>query len=157
MILRSLIKSCNAFHSDSVAGAKNALKKGRERATQEAMQQQQAQQEAAAQMQQQQLEAQRQMAIEDREDKQAHEKELKIMEHENKIILKEIDSFKFQRDQDVNNNNVPDQLEIERLRSDERKDLRKNAIEEKKIAQKDRELDIKRKELAKKSREKQSK
>jgi len=70
----------------------------------------------AAQQQQAQFEAQLQADQARIEDEQAHEKELALIDRETKITLKEIDSFKFQQDQDINNNRVPDQLEIEKLR-----------------------------------------
>lgn len=142
------------LETDSVAAKKSILKKGKER--QQQMQQQQAQQEneQAQQMQQQQLEAQRQMAQEDREDKQAHEIEKETLKGEFMLKGKEIDSFKFAEDQDVNNNNIPDQLEVEKLRAGERNDVRKNAIEEKKLVQKDKELDIKKQDLAAKRNKK---
>jgi hypothetical protein len=141
----------DALNTDSIALAKSILTKGRERAQQEAMQMQQQQQQAEMQAAQQQFEQQRQIATEDREDKQAHELEKERVKGEFMLRGKEIDSFKFAQDQDINNNNVPDQLEIERLRQEERKDIRKNAIEEKKIAQKDKELEIKKREIAKKN------
>jgi hypothetical protein len=141
------------LETDSLAAAKNIFTKGRDKAQQEAMQQQQQQQESQAQMQQQQLEAQRQMAIEEREDKQAHEKELKQMDIDAKVAVAEINSFKFQQDQDVNDNNIPDQLEIEKLRLDERKDMRKHSLENRKLNQKDREIDIKSMDLKEKRRQ----
>ncbi len=68
------------------------------------------------------------------EDQQAHEVQLKQMELNNKIQLAEIDSFKFQKDQDLNNDGVPDQLQLEKARLDY--DI------------KTKELDLKKKELA---------
>jgi hypothetical protein len=140
----------NTLQTDSIASAKNILQKGRERAQQEAMQQQQQQQEAEAQQMREQQEYQLQIAREDREDKQAHELEKERIKGEYMLKAKEIDSFKFQQDQDINDNNVPDQLEVERLRQDNIKDMRKNAIEQKKLDLKNKELEIKREDLKKK-------
>jgi hypothetical protein len=144
------------LETDSIAASKNILKKGRERA--EALAQQQAEAQNKAQMEAQQAAQEHALEIarEEREDKQAHELEKEALKGEYMLKGKEIDSFKFVQDQDVNNNNVPDQLEVEKLRADERKDLRKDKIENKKIIQKDRELDIKKEDLRQK-RNKQSK
>jgi hypothetical protein len=71
------------------------------------------------------------MAIE--EQKRATEMEIARLESDTKIKVAEIGSFSRQMDQDVNDNNVPDQLEIEKLRVN--------------TALKERELDIKEKEL----------
>lgn len=80
-------------------------------------------------MQNQQIEAQKQM--------QAAEQEFQLEKQKRdlkaKILIAEINSFSRQ-DQDINDNNIPDQLEIEQVRAG--------------IRQKDRELDIKEKELA---------
>lgn len=129
--------------TESIAQAKNILRKAEGKAQQNAQQAQEA--EMAKMQEEKQLEMQ--LAAEEREDKQAHEKELKRMDIDGKILIAEINSFKMQQDQDVNNNNIPDQLEIEKLRLDERKDLRKNTIEEKKLDQKDKELKLKSQEL----------
>lgn len=54
-------------------------------------------------------------------------------ELDTKVLIAEIDSFKFQRDQDVDNDNVPDQLELEKFRVDTALKSRKLDLEEKKI------------------------
>lgn len=136
----------SALETNSIGLSKSILQKSEQKARQAA---QEARQGELAQLQAE-KEADRLAAREDREDKQAHEEKLKKMDIDGKIYIAEINSFKFQQDQDVNNNQVPDQLEIEKVRLDERKDIRKNSIEEKKIVQKDRELDIKDKDLAQK-------
>ena len=138
------------LETESIAAGKNILTKGRERAEKITAQQQQAQQDAM-------LKQQLELAREEREDKQAHEIEKETLKGEYMLKAKEIDSFKFQQDQDVNNNNIPDQLEVEKLRSKERSDLRKDAQESKKIKQKDKELEIKEKDLAAKRRQSSAK
>jgi hypothetical protein len=141
------------LETDSIATAKQVLRKSKQKA-----------QEREDEVSKQQSEAQQaaeqkaiQMAREDREDKQAHEKELKEMdveikkaEMQNKITLKEIDSFKFAQDQDINNNQVPDQLEIERLRQSNIKNEADNVIEHKKLELKDKEIEVKREDLKEK-------
>jgi hypothetical protein len=65
-----------------------------------------------------------------------------------KLAVAEINSFRNQMDQDINNNNVPDQLEIEKLKAQVNFNARKLDIEEKKLKQKEEkdkeELKIKR-------------
>lgn len=109
------------------------------------MQQQQSQME--------QLQAQIEAEKERMEDQQAHEKELKEMELENKILLAEIDSFKFQQMQDSDQNGVPDQLEIAKFQTDAAIKNRKLDLEEAKLKQdkaiKEEEIKIKKKQANK--------
>lgn len=84
--------------------------------TAERLQQEQQQQEIQAQQQVQQMKSDTEM-------------EIAVMNNETKIKVAEIQSFSFQKDQDVNDNQVPDQLEIQKLRAN--------------IELKNRELDIK--------------
>ena len=79
-------------------------------------QRQQQAEERQQKAQQDHLEKLKQMEIEAREDEQAHELEIKKLENETKIRQAEINAFRFQQDQDINNNRIPDQLEIERLK-----------------------------------------
>lgn len=79
------------------------------------------------QLQQQQLEAQQQM----QQSEQAFELEKQQREIDKDITVAEIGSFRFLQDQDSNNNQVPDQLEIERLRNDKEYKDKKLALEEK--------------------------
>lgn len=106
------------------------------------------------QMQQRQEESQRQMqqaaiqAENERLERQfQHEKELKQMDMEIAKMKAEIDVFKFQNDLDMNNDGVPDPLQIERLRTDkelkekellfkERQHKDKMALERKKASEK---------------------
>jgi hypothetical protein len=81
--------------------------KDRERKEQQALQAQQ-------QAQQQQIQAQAEAV-----DKQMkHEWDMQTRELENDILGKEIDVFKFQTDMDLNNDGVPDPLQIEKLKAD---------------------------------------
>lgn len=50
------------------------------------------------------------------------------------IELKEMDVFKYQRELDSNNNNVPDHLEVEKLKLEERKHQDSLTLEREKIA-----------------------
>jgi hypothetical protein len=72
------------------------------------------QQEAQQQAQQAAIKAQK----ESEEAARQHEWNMQTRELENDIIGKEIDVFKFQRDLDMNNDGVPDPLQIERLKNE---------------------------------------
>jgi hypothetical protein len=124
------------LETDSVAKAKSVLQRAEDKAAEQAQQAQQQAEEARQKEVQMGIDA----AKEDREDRQAHEIEKETLKGNFKLKEKEIDSFKFQQDQDSNNNGVPDQLEIAKLRQQQLNDSAKNSIELKKIAQKDREI-----------------
>lgn len=89
--------------------------------------------EAAASSQQAQLQAQAEM------EKQQRDFELEKLdkELEGKILIAQIESFKFKEDQDIDKDGFPDQLEVERFREE--------------IRLKDRELDIKEKDVKNKA------
>jgi len=96
-------------------------------------QQQQAEdnlQQRQLQIQQQQLEVQQQMA----ERKHEQEKELKQMEIDSKERIAAMDVYKFQQELDVDRNGIPDPQEA--------------YIETRKLQQKDREIDIKQRQVA---------
>lgn len=99
---------------------------------------------------QQQMEAQRAM----QQEEQAFELEKQSRDHQNKILLAEIDSFKFQQDQDINDNQVPDQLELARFHEDTKLKSRQLQLDEYKlknqIRQKDEELEIKKRQANRK-------
>lgn len=105
------------------------------------MAQQQAQQQAELDNQKQMQEAQ--LAAEER--RMTHEKELKQMDIDAQIEKAQIDSFKFVDSQDSNTDGIPDQLQIEKIKSDNQLDNRKLDIEEKKLAQ---EKELKTQEIA---------
>lgn len=86
------------------------------------------QQEQAAQTLQQQAELQKQQ--------QEFELEKQQREFEHDILLAQIESFKFQRDQDINDNQVPDQLEIAKFKADVALKSRQLDIQEEALAQK---------------------
>lgn len=83
----------------------------------------------AAQQQQQEIQAQMQMA----QEKQAWESSEREKDRINKLHIAEIDSMKFLRDQDSDNNGVPDQLEIEKFRHQVEMDEQKLDIEREKV------------------------
>jgi len=84
-----------------------------------------------------------QLAAEER--RMTHEKELKQMDIDAQIEKAQIDSFKFVQDQDSNTDGIPDQLQIEKIKSDNQLTNRKLDIEEKKLAQ---EKELKTQEIA---------
>lgn len=109
-----------------------------ERASEESMQaQSSAQQEAQKQA----------MLIQSElEDKKfEHEKELKQMEIDADIYMKQMDVFKFQKDLDSDNNGIPDPLEVEKFLHQQKMDHAALDLEKKKLDQKDKEIQIKNK------------
>lgn len=89
----------------------------------------------AIELQQQQFQQQQQAQMEFLQAEQDFELEKLELEIEGKIAVAEINSFARQMDQDINDNNVPDQLEIEKLRNDRNIKTRKLNLEEKKLEQ----------------------
>jgi len=85
------------------------------------------QQDQAAQ--QAQLQAQQQME----QERQQHELQMKVMDQEHEIRIAEIESFKFVKEQDSDNNGVPDQFEVEKFKVDTALKMRKLDLEEEKI------------------------
>ena len=81
-----------------------------------------------------------QMKIEAREDEQQHEINLKEMEIEGNLAKAEIDATRFKQAQDVNDNQIPDIMEVAKLKLESDKHQTDLNIKEK-------ELDIKKKEL----------
>ena len=138
------------LETDSVSKAKSILKKAEADAQAQAQQAEQAASEQAQKLQQMQIDA----AKEDREDRQAHEIEKENVKGGFKLREKEMDVFKFQQELDANSNGVPDHLEIEKLKMQKMNDSMKNSLEQKKLSQKDRELDIKEKESKQKVKQK---
>jgi hypothetical protein len=89
-------------------------------------------QQAAQQAQQAQIEAQQQEG----EIQRNHEKEIEQMKIDAALIKAEIDVFKFQKDLDMNNNGIPDPLEIEKLKT--QKDLKEKEMDQKDRQHKDK-------------------
>ena len=85
------------------------------------------------------------MRIEAREDEQEHEVRLKEMDIQGDLLKAEIDAFKFQKQLDSDNNQIPDHLEIEKWKQKAEIDNRKLDLQEKQMKQ---DKDIKEKELA---------
>ena len=120
------------YSTKSLADVKGKLKEAEERLMQR--EEQMAEQEQNANMQ---------VAAMEKETKDAElAKDYYKIDQDNatKIAVAEINSFKFQEDQDINDNNIPDQLEIEKLKAKIDFDNRKLDIEEKKLDQKGEEL-----------------
>lgn len=80
-------------------------------------------------LQQQQIDAQQQM----QKDQQEFELLLQKNELDTKVLIAEIDSFKFVKDQDSDDDGMPDQLEVEKFKVDTALKMRKLDLEEKKI------------------------
>lgn len=100
----------------------------------------------AAQQAQQQMEMQQQLM----QQQQEFELEKQARELDAKILIAEMDSFKFQRDQDINDNNVPDQFEILKFQQQADLQLRKLQLDEyrtkNEIRQRDEEIKIKKRQ-----------
>jgi hypothetical protein len=105
--ITDIIKIYKSLSSSELEREFEQQEKERERKAQQAQQSEQ----AAAQ---QAMEAQKEM----QERLFAHEIQKEEMETERTIMKAEIDVFKFQRDLDMNNDGIPDPLQIEKLRTD---------------------------------------
>jgi hypothetical protein len=97
----------------------------------ERIQREQESQQAQLEAQEAQLKAQ---IAENDKDRQL-KMDIELLKAETTIEAKKIDSFKFQQDQDVNNNQIPDQLEVEKFRADTKLKSRKLDLEERKLKQ----------------------
>jgi len=137
----SLSSIAEIYASQSIGDIKAKLKV----AEAEAEQRKQAQAQQANQIEQQKLQA-------ETEQKKAElDKEYYKIDKDNetKITVAEINSFKFQEDQDSNDNGVPDQLELAKLKADIETKNKKLDLEARKLDQ-DKELQEKKMELEKK-------
>lgn len=99
------------------------------RQSEQKMQEQQAQQQ----------QADIQAAQAAQESQQEFELEKQAREHEHEVLIAQIESFKFQKDQDANDNGLPDQFEVQKFLMDNKLKERKLNLEEKKLQQ-DKEL-----------------
>jgi len=108
------------------------------------------------QAEQQQFQAQLEAQAQQQQAQQAFELELQARDHANKILLAEIDSFKFQKDQDVDDNGVPDQLEVSKFQADVQLKREKLELEKQKLklqkSKNESDAELKKKELSIKSR-----
>lgn len=141
------------FSTDSVSEIKTLLETSEKQRRDREMQMQQQQQQAQQQQMQMQQQAQMQVEAQKAELEKAKlelEKYKTDANNETKLAVAEITSFRGQMDQDINDNGVPDQLEIERLKAQVIQDDKKNQIESRK-------LDIKEKELAMKDKQESEK
>jgi hypothetical protein len=105
--ITDIIKIYKSLSSSELEREFEQQERERERRQQQAQQSEQ-------QMTQQALEAQKEM----QERQFAHEIQKEEMETERVIMKAEIDVFKFQRDLDMNNDGIPDPLQIEKLRAE---------------------------------------
>lgn len=101
-------------------------------------------QEEQMQMQQQQIEAQKEL----QQSQQEFEMERQQKELDTKILVAQIQSFSRQQDQDLNQNKIPDQLEIEKFAASNAIEIERLNLEREKFErsseQKDEDLEIKR-------------
>jgi len=125
------------FSTNSTAELKTILEKS------EAKKQQQVQQQ-----QQQQLESQKEIAAQQEETKRMEiemDKYKVDEDNKTKVAVAEINSFRNQMDQDINNNRIPDQLEIARLKDEAQRTDAKLDIERDKVNVKKEEIKSKEK------------
>lgn len=115
----------DVYSSDSLSDVKAKLMEVEEQSVQRQEKAQESQQEAVMKVEQLKKEA---------EDAKIKQKYYEIdKDNETKIIVAEINSFKMQEDQDVNDNGVPDQLEIEKLKIQVHHNQQKIDLENRKL------------------------
>lgn len=126
------------YEATSASDLKAAIEQSEERFNQQQQQATQAQIEANAQMEQ---------------ARQDFELEKQRREHEHDVMITAMESFKFQKDQDANDNGIPDQFEIEKFLTEVKLKSRDLDIKEKKLkmdeATKKEELAIKKQQANK--------
>ncbi len=105
----------------------------------------------AIEQQNQQLQAQIKAEEEAQARQHAFEMQKLGIETDTKIKVAEIQSFAFQKDQDVNNNKIPDQLEIAKFRHNVETENRKLDMEEDRIELEKEKVDIQRKSANRKT------
>jgi len=121
----------NMYKAKSVTEMEQYLKDA-ERTVQEA---EERQRQHEQQLQQEALRADQ----EKQEREYSHDKEMAMIERDTELMKKEIDAFKFQQDLDMNNDGIPDPLQVEKLKQD-------GAIKNRELDLKEKELEIKKKE-----------
>ena len=85
------------------------------------------------------------MQIDAREDEQAHEKELALLKAETELAKAQMESERFAKAQDVNNNEIPDTLEVAKEKAKmqhESNEAAKDRKHESSEAEKDREIEL---------------
>lgn len=125
------------LNADSMAELKRELKASKRK--------REKREEAMQQAQQQSQEKQVQMQLDAKEDQQAHEKELAELKAQTDLAVAQIQSERFAKAQDVNENNIPDMLEVakekmkmEHTSSEAEKDRKHEATQ----AEKDRQIEL---------------
>jgi hypothetical protein len=106
------------YYSDSITSIRRKIEQGEQEQLEQQQQQVQQQQQHEQQMQQMQQQAQEralEIATADREDRQIHEKELKMMDNNTKLEVAYINSADKEFDRDQNNNRIPDDIELQKL------------------------------------------
>lgn len=125
------------LNADSMSELKRELKTSQRR--------REKREEQMAQAQTQSQEKQIQMQIDAREDEQAHEKELAMLKAETELTKAQMESERFAKAQDINNNQVPDTLEVikEKMKQDHTSsEANKDRQHEATQAEKDREIEL---------------
>lgn len=116
------------YKSTSISEMEQLLKEAEQKQEEQA----QAAQEAAGKVEEQKAMAEKEKAAQEHE----YEKEITQMKIDADLREKEMDVFKFQKDLDMNDNNVPDHLEIQKLRTDSKLKSRELDLKEKEIENK---------------------
>ena len=125
------------LNADSMSELKRELKASKKK--------REKREEAMQQAQQQSQEKQVQMALDAKEDEQAHEKELAMLKAETDITVAQISAERFAKAADVNENNIPDMIELEKIKmgqNHDSKEAEKDRNHEATQAQKDREIEL---------------
>lgn len=125
------------LNADSMSELKRELKASKRKREKREEQMQQAQQASEEKMVQMQIEA--------REDEQAHEKELALLKAETELAKAQMESERFAKAQDVNNNEIPDTLEVAKEKAKmqhESNEAAKDRKHESSEAEKDREIEL---------------
>lgn len=123
---QALIQNDKATFSDMIKMLKTSSTEELESIIESAEKQREQQ---LAQQQQQEFEFQAQQE----QRRQEFELEKQARDHQNKLLIAEIDSLKFQKDQDANDNGIPDQFELDKFRTETKLKERKLDIEQQKV------------------------
>ena len=120
------------YYSDSITSIRRKIEQGEQEQLEQKQQDQQMQQQA-----QQAQERALEIATTDREDRQLHEKEIKQMDNNTKLEVAYINSADKEYDRDLNNNNVPDDIELQKLMQMQEKINNDFSIKQQKLQQDD--------------------
>lgn len=149
----SLSSVADILSTSSMADIRATLRKSEKEQSQKQQQMQEMQQQSQEKMQQMQME---------QAEKELQKDYYKIdKDNDTKIQVAEINSFKHQEDQDSNDNGIPDQLEIAKLKANVEHNKEKLNLEEKKLKQtekiKEKEFKLKKEQLKKQQSNKNKK